>query len=86
MVRRHIYTILTDLLFLGVAVYVFYETATRFVAAGAARGGALTNAAFYPRILGGVMLGLALCNIVKHGYLIWKDQRSGNKNFRHGED
>ena len=25
------------------------------------------------------MLGLALCNIVKHGYLIWKEQRSGNK-------
>ena len=79
MVRKHIQTILTDLLFLGVAVYVFYETATRFVAAGAARGGALTNSAFYPRILGGLMFVLAACNIAKHSYLIWQEQRSEKK-------
>lgn len=76
MVRKHIHTILTDLLFLGIAVYVFFETGTRFVAAGAARGSALTNAAFYPRILAGLMLILALCNIAKHGFLIWKKNRS----------
>jgi hypothetical protein len=76
MVRRRVQTILTDLLFLGIAVYVFYETATRFADAGAARGGALTNAAFYPRILAGLMLVLALCNIAKHSYLIWKEHGS----------
>ena len=79
MVRRHINTILTDVLFLGVGVYVFYETATRFVAAGAARGGALTNAAFYPRILAGLMLTLTLCNMAKHSYLILKEKRTEKK-------
>ena len=76
MSRRHINTILTDLLFLAIAGYVTFEAATRFVAAGAARGGALTNAAFYPRILAGLMLGLALCNIAKHTYLAWKEHRT----------
>ena len=64
---------------MSVAAYVFFETATRFVAAGAARGGALTNAAFYPRILAGLMLGLSLCNIAKHSYLIWKEHRSAQE-------
>ena len=75
MVRKHVNSILTDLLFLILAGYVFFETATRFVSAGAATGGALTNAAFYPRILAGLMLGLALCNIAKHIYLAWKEHR-----------
>ena len=79
MVRSHIKTILTDLIFVVIATYVFYETATRFVDAGAAKGGALTNAAFYPRILAGVMLVLALCNITKHGYLIWKENQASEK-------
>jgi putative tricarboxylic transport membrane protein len=74
--RKHIQTILTDLIFLGIAAYVFYETGTRFAAAGAAKGSALTNAAFYPRILAGLMLVLALCNIAKHGYLLFKEHRS----------
>ncbi len=76
--RKHIQTILTDLLFLGVAAYVFYETATRFAAAGAAKGGALTNAAFYPRLLAGLMLVLALCNIAKQAFLSYKEHRPGS--------
>ncbi len=75
MVRKHVNSIIPDLLFLFWAGYVFSETATRFVSAGAATGGALTNAAFYPRILAGLIVGLALCNIIKHAYLARKGHR-----------
>lgn len=69
MVKKHINTILTDLLFLMVAGYVLYEIATRFKAAGADTGGALTNAAFYPRGLAILILILASCNVAKNVYL-----------------
>lgn len=49
--------------FLALAAGVYQQTLTSFAAAGAASGGALSNAAFYPEILAGLVALLALIQI-----------------------
>lgn len=51
--------------FLAVATVVFQQTLTSFAAAGAASGGALSNAAFYPELVAGLMALLALMQIAR---------------------
>lgn len=45
--------------FLALAGLVFYETSTSFVEQGAASGGAMFNAALYPKLLAWALVGLS---------------------------
>lgn len=50
--------------FLALAGLVFYETSTSFVEQGAASGGAMFNAALYPRLLAWALVGLSALRLV----------------------
>jgi hypothetical protein len=63
--KRVVGELLMAAAFLALAGLVFQQTRTAFVAAGAASGGAMQNAAMYPEFLAAGLVGLALLLIVR---------------------
>lgn len=63
--KRVVGELLMAAAFLALAGLVFQQTRTEFVAAGAASGGAMQNAAMYPEFLAAGLVGLALLLIVR---------------------
>jgi len=58
------------LAFMALGGFVFYETSTSFVEAGAASGGAMMNAAMFPNLLASGLVILGLCQMARIGLAV----------------